>query len=106
MTVTREDVRHIASLARLELSEEEVDRFTRQLDAILGHAADLATADRGDAPTSPSEQRTMPLAGDAPGSDALRLPVEALSPAFRDGFFTVPRLPAMQDPDGAPDETP
>ena len=104
MTVTRDDVRHIASLARLELTEEEVDRFTRQLDAILGHAADLVASDRGDPVSPPSEQRIMPLAGDAPGSDALHLPVAALSPAFRDSFFTVPRLLAMQDPDATPRE--
>ena len=40
--ISAEDVRHIAGLARLELSEEEVERFTEQLAGILGHASDVA----------------------------------------------------------------
>ena len=43
--LSREDVIKVASLARLELSDEEIDRFTGQLASILGHAADLAALD-------------------------------------------------------------
>jgi aspartyl-tRNA(Asn)/glutamyl-tRNA(Gln) amidotransferase subunit C len=35
MAISRDDVVHVARLARLELSEEELDRFAGQLDAIL-----------------------------------------------------------------------
>jgi aspartyl-tRNA(Asn)/glutamyl-tRNA(Gln) amidotransferase subunit C len=39
------DVRHVAHLARLELSEEEIATFQPQLDAILSHVATLAALD-------------------------------------------------------------
>ncbi len=45
MALTREQVRHIAELARLELSAEELSRMTEQLSAILDHAARLQELD-------------------------------------------------------------
>jgi aspartyl-tRNA(Asn)/glutamyl-tRNA(Gln) amidotransferase subunit C len=37
--ISKEEVRHIARLARLKLSEDEVEKFTEQLSHILEHAA-------------------------------------------------------------------
>jgi aspartyl-tRNA(Asn)/glutamyl-tRNA(Gln) amidotransferase subunit C len=51
--LTREDVLRVAELARLELSESEVDLFTRQLDDILGYAEQIREVDTtGVSPTS------------------------------------------------------
>ena len=41
MPLTREQVQHIAELAKLKLSDEEIDKMTPQLSAILDHAARL-----------------------------------------------------------------
>jgi aspartyl-tRNA(Asn)/glutamyl-tRNA(Gln) amidotransferase subunit C len=41
MSLTREQVQHIAELAKLKLSDAEVERMTSQLSAILDHAARL-----------------------------------------------------------------
>lgn len=41
MPLTRTQVQHIAELAKLKLSDEEIDRMTPQLSAILDHAARL-----------------------------------------------------------------
>ena len=95
MTVTPDDVRHIADLARLELSDEEVERFTPQLDVILRHAAELEHGDANEEASS-GDERAAPLAGDATGPDRLLNSPQALAPAWKDGFFTVPRLAAMQ----------
>jgi aspartyl-tRNA(Asn)/glutamyl-tRNA(Gln) amidotransferase subunit C len=43
--ISRNDVAHVARLARLGLSEEELDRYTTQLAAVLEHAADIAALD-------------------------------------------------------------
>lgn len=52
-TLTRADVRHIAELARLQLSEAELDLFAQQLTAILGYAAEVQRIDTtGVPPTS------------------------------------------------------
>lgn len=48
--ITRGDVEHVARLARLELSDEEIDLFTGQLGDILEHAADIEALDVGDIP--------------------------------------------------------
>ena len=51
--LTRDDVLRVAELARLELSESEVDLFTRQLDDILGYAEQIREVDTtGVSPTS------------------------------------------------------
>ncbi len=45
MSITRKEIEHIAELARLELSEEEKDRFSRQLGSILEYISQLNEVD-------------------------------------------------------------
>ncbi len=48
--LSRDQVLHVARLARLELTDEEVERFTEQLGAVLEHAADVAALDTSGVP--------------------------------------------------------
>jgi aspartyl-tRNA(Asn)/glutamyl-tRNA(Gln) amidotransferase subunit C len=48
--ITTSDVQKVAKLARLRLTDDELERFTGQLAAVLEHAADLETLDRGGQP--------------------------------------------------------
>ena len=48
MSLTREEVEHIAHLARLQLSEEEKERYRLQLSSILEHVAKLQALDTED----------------------------------------------------------
>jgi aspartyl-tRNA(Asn)/glutamyl-tRNA(Gln) amidotransferase subunit C len=51
--ITTSDVAHVARLARLQLSDAELEEFTGQLAAVLDHAADVASLDlSGVAPTA------------------------------------------------------
>ena len=50
MALTREEVEHVALLARLELSDDELARLTEQLNAILGHFQALQALDTRDIP--------------------------------------------------------
>jgi len=53
MAVTREDVLHVAALARLEVSPDQVEAFQRELDAILAYFEKLDELDTSKvAPTS------------------------------------------------------
>ena len=53
MAITREEVMHVARLARLELSDEEVERFREQLSVILEAVGKVAELDlEGVPPTS------------------------------------------------------
>ncbi len=45
MKITRNEVEHVATLARLNMSEEELDRMTGQLDTILSYVAKLDELD-------------------------------------------------------------
>ena len=102
MAVSPAEVLAVAKLARLRLSPEEVARFTEQLNGILSHvdeliAVDAAGDEDGDIGGS------APLRGDEPGADPLLRPPSEFAPDWREGFFTVPRLPALDaDEDGEP----
>jgi len=50
MAITREEVLHVAKLARLELTEEEVERLTHELGAILEAVGKVAELDLEDVP--------------------------------------------------------
>jgi aspartyl-tRNA(Asn)/glutamyl-tRNA(Gln) amidotransferase subunit C len=88
-----QEVREIAILARLDLSDQEIDRMTTDLDAILGYVAAL-----GDLDTSAVEPMTHAVPFDCPlraDQVAPSLPVEeALKNATRreGSFFQVPRI--------------
>jgi aspartyl-tRNA(Asn)/glutamyl-tRNA(Gln) amidotransferase subunit C len=91
--LSRDDVAHVAALARLHLTDEELDRYTGQLAAVLDHAADVAALDlAGVEPTAHPLPLANVLRGDTvvPGLD----PDEVLSqaPAAEDGRFRVPRI--------------
>ncbi len=48
MKITREEVKHVAKLARLALKEEEIEQFTRQLSDILTYVEKLNELDTKD----------------------------------------------------------
>jgi len=84
---------HVAKLARLALSDAEIDQFTTQLGAILEHAARVAALDTGDVPPT---AHPIPLANvlrpDEPGPSLPRDVVLGMAPAAEDGRFRVPRI--------------
>lgn len=98
MSVTREDVRHIARLARLEVGEDRIDALTTELAAILDHMRVLEGVDT--APSDPSaadDNRATPLRRDVGPPVPMANPVESFAPEMRDGFFLVPRLATHGD---------
>ena len=91
MAITRDEVLHVARLARLELTEEEVARFTEQLSAILEAVAKVAELDLADVgPTAHPLDVVNVWAEDEPRPS---IPVEdalANAPAREAGFFKAP----------------
>ena len=90
MTVSPEDVRHIARLARLELTDEEVERFRRELSTILAYVEKLEELDAASA-AEPGEP-DQPLREDALVEWPDVTPLHEAAPDFAGGFFRVPRV--------------
>jgi aspartyl-tRNA(Asn)/glutamyl-tRNA(Gln) amidotransferase subunit C len=89
--ISTADVAKVAKLARLRLSDEELDRFTHQLADILDHATDMESLDLdGVEPMA----RPIPLSNvfraDEPGPLLDRREVLAAAPAVEDEQFRVP----------------
>jgi aspartyl-tRNA(Asn)/glutamyl-tRNA(Gln) amidotransferase subunit C len=93
VTLRREDVVHVARLARLELTEAEVDLFTAQLRTVLDHAADVAALDLAHLePSSHPIAMVNVLRPDDPQPSLDRAEVLAAAPAVEDHRFRVPRI--------------
>ena len=91
--LTREDVAHVAALARLHLSDEELDLFTGQLASVLDHAADVASLDlAGVEPTAHAMAVTNVLRPDEPAPCHDRDEVLGQAPSVEDHRFRVPRI--------------
>ena len=91
--ITRADVVHVARLARLALTEDELASLTRELGVILDHAARVSALDTaGVAPTA----HPLPLANvfrpDDPRPGLDRDEVLSQAPEAEDGRFRVPRI--------------
>jgi len=91
--LTRADVEHVARLARLALSEAEIEMFTVQLGAILEHAARVAALDTADVPPT---SHPIPLANVLRADERVpcldRDVVLRMAPSAEDGRFRVPRI--------------
>lgn len=93
MSITKSDVEHVAKLARLDLTDNEMEQFTGQLNAILKYAEQLNALNTDDvAPTS----HAMPLVN-VMREDVTQpsLPIEKVllnAPDEEDGQFKVPAV--------------
>ena len=91
--ISREDVEHVARLARLALTPEELERMRTQLNAILVHIDALKAVDTdGIEPTSHAVPLVNVMREDEPQPS---FPVEAMlgnAPDRAGEFFRVPRI--------------
>jgi len=103
-TLSRADVEHVAHLARLGLSEDELTRLEGQLNHILDQYTILAQLDTEHIPpTAQTIELENILRDDVPGPS---LPVSAAignAAEHADGFVVVPRIIADTVADAAPD---
>ena len=89
--ITRADVEHVARLARLELTADEIDLFTGQLGDILEHAVDIEALEVGDIPPT---SHPLPIVNvfraDEIVASVDRDEVLAQAPVAESGRFRVP----------------
>lgn len=91
MPLTLEEVRHIAQLARLELSPEEEQRYVSQLSDIVDHVQRLQSVDTSHlSPTASVLPMTAPLRPDDTRPSAPRQALLANAASTEEGMFRVP----------------
>ncbi len=91
--ISREEVAHVARLAQLSLSEEELDSFTSQLGAVLDHAADLEALNVDDVePSSHPIPLKNVLRPDEPTENFDIEEVFEVAPEIEENQFRVPPI--------------
>jgi aspartyl-tRNA(Asn)/glutamyl-tRNA(Gln) amidotransferase subunit C len=89
--IDRKEVLHVARLARLELSEDEIESMARELSAVLDHVATIAEVDLEDvAPTTHVVEVTGRLRADRPRPSWPREQILAAAPDANEDGFLVP----------------
>ena len=98
MAVSRDDVRHIAGLARIGVTDDRLDALVQELNGILRHMDALQQVpSSGIADAAALARQGMPLRADVPPGLALTRHLDVFAPAMRGGFFLVPRLATHED---------
>lgn len=93
MSVTSQDVKRIAQLARLRVPEERVDPLRDELNNILAWIEMLQEVDvEGVAPMTSSVERDLPMREDAVTDGDCVNKVLANAPRSESGFFIVPKV--------------
>lgn len=93
MSISREEVLHVAHLARLEFSDKEVELFTTQLADILNYVAKLNELDTTDVePTYHAVPLSNVFREDEVNPSSPVEEVLANAPERENGFFVVPKV--------------
>ena len=93
MSVNESQVRHVAKLARLALSDAEIDKMVPELNNILGWVAQLGEVDTdGVEPLTAVIDLKLRLRDDVVDDGECRDAVLANAPDAQHGFFAVPKV--------------
>ena len=93
MSVSPDQVRHIAKLARIAMSEEELARLVPELNAIIGWVEQLGEVDTdGVEPLTAVIEQKLRLRDDVINDGNIRDDVLANAPEAQHGFFAVPKV--------------
>ena len=93
MKLTPEDIRHVAELARMEVSEADVQAYLGELGRILEYMDKLRELDTAEVPPTASVGvEALPLRRDEPRPGLSAAQVLANAPEVREGHFRVPRV--------------
>src|SRR3954447_20690968 len=91
--ITRDDVAHLARLARIAMTDEELDRLSGELDVILGAVARVQEVAAAEIPpTSHALPLTNVLRADEPRPSLGAEAALAAAPEAEDGRFRVPQI--------------
>ena len=96
--LTLDEVRHVAKLARLKLSQEQLQQYSRELSSVLEHIAKLTELDvEGVEPMAQPHDLTNRLDDDEVAAPMPLEQVLALAPAIEAQFLAVPKVLGGED---------
>ncbi|HEX7707889.1 MAG TPA: Asp-tRNA(Asn)/Glu-tRNA(Gln) amidotransferase subunit GatC [Thermoanaerobaculia bacterium] len=90
MKIDRDEARRVAALAQLQFDDEALDRMALEMTAILSYVDQLQELELPDG--EEADSLPTPLRADTPHLPLDQPDVERNAPAWRDGFFVVPRV--------------
>ena len=93
MSVTNDDVKKVARLARIALPEDQVEPMTKELNGILNWIEQLAEVDvEGVEAMTSVVETSLPMRDDVITDGNIQDKVLANAPRTEDGFFVVPKV--------------
>lgn len=93
MTLALDDVKRIAHLARIEVSDQEAAEYLKQLSGIFALVEEMQAVDTaGVEPMAHAQEVTQRLRQDAVTETDLRAQFQAVAPQTEDGLYLVPKV--------------
>jgi aspartyl-tRNA(Asn)/glutamyl-tRNA(Gln) amidotransferase subunit C len=93
MSLTRDDVKKVAGLARLRMTDDQMDELLPKMNNIVGFIEQLSEVDTDNIePLSNVARSTLPLRKDEITDGECRDKVLANAPESEEGFFGVPKV--------------
>lgn len=93
MSLSPEQIRQVAQLARLQLNPEQVEPYARQLSNILGMVDRLSSVDTANvSPMAHPLDMVQRLRPDVVSENDRRDDYQAIAPETRDGLYLVPKV--------------
>ncbi len=93
MPLSIEDVQRIATLARIELSERDIDHVSQELQGIFGLIEQMQAVDTaGVEPMAHAQDVVLRLRADAVSEDDRREAFQAVAPSVEAGLYLVPKV--------------
>ncbi len=93
MALSKDDVLNIANLAKLQVNEDEVDRYKQDLSRILEFVEQMNQANVDNiAPMAHPQEMMQPLREDAITETDQREKFQQIAPATQDGLYLVPKV--------------
>lgn len=93
MSLTRDDVKKVAGLARLRMTDDQMDALLPKMNNIVGFIEQLSEVDTDNVePLSNVARSTLPLRKDQITDGECRDKILANAPESEEGFFGVPKV--------------
>ena len=90
--ITVDEIKNLAHLARVEVTEEEAEMYAKDFESILGYVDQINSVDVSGVDAKPLEVNVAREDKDSTASDANRDALLAQSPESQDGFYKVPKI--------------